>query len=107
MGEHQLPGAGLGRVLRRLPCGQVQVSWQIGAVEEGGLAQQQVGSAGEPDQRLRLAGIGGIGDAPPPVLEPVAKRFDRVVHVRGGHLERADLPGPRRQGDAQRRSLFL
>src|SRR6266487_4525614 len=46
MGEHQLPRPSLGRVLRRLPCRQVQVSWQTGAVEEGGLAQQQAGLSG-------------------------------------------------------------
>ena len=97
VGQDQVPGPGPGRVLARLSAGQVQVGRQVRAVQKGGLAQQQVGVAGQVDQGVAGPGVGRVGQRPAAVLEAEAVRLDRMVHPRGGDLERADRPGARSQ----------
>ena len=48
MGEYQLTDSGLHRVPGRLARGQVQIRRQVGPVEKGRLAQEDVAAVGEP-----------------------------------------------------------
>src|SRR6185437_3376091 len=94
VGQHQVPGPGLGRVLRGLPGGQVHIPGQARPGQERGLAEHQVGAAGQPGERGRRAGVRRVGNRPAAGLDPEAERLDRVVHVRERDPERPDLPGP-------------
>src|SRR5271166_547689 len=97
VGEHQLPDPGPGRVLGRLPRGQVQVRLVTRPVKERRLAQQQIGPLGQPDQGVGLPRVGRVGQPPARVLHPEAERLHRVVHVIGGDPERPDLEGAGRE----------
>ena len=94
MGEHEPPGSGPGRVLARLPGGQVQAGRGLLPVEERRLAQQQVNVLRQPDQGVGLPGVARVGQPPARVLDPEPERLDRMVHVLGGEPERADLERP-------------
>src|SRR4051812_26375706 len=77
VGEYELARA---RAVRRLAClaaVEVQVRDVLLAVRERGLAEEQVGFAGELVQRVAGAGVTGVRERLPGVLDPDAVRLHR------------------------------
>ena len=95
--QHELADASPCGVLGRLPRRQMQVRWQVGAVDEGRLAQQHVGTGGEADELIGRTSVGGVGQRLACVLDPEAEGLDRVAHPAGRQAQRAYLDRTRRQ----------
>ena len=84
--------AGLLGLFAGVGGGQVQVGRVVRiVVRQGRLGQQQVGAAGELDQRVVRAGVAGVDERFAAVLNPDRVRRHRVHHRRGPDGEGPDL----------------
>jgi len=89
VGEDQVPGTGSGGMPAGLPAGQVQTRGKTWLIGEPCLAQQDVRGPGQLDKYRGFAGVAGVGEHLPAVLEPERER----LHGMG------DVPGPRSDGE--------
>ena len=74
-----------------LAARQVKVGRVVVAVDEGRLAEEQVGALGQVDERVRRAGVAGVDERPPVVLDAHRLRLDGCAPARHRHGERPDL----------------